>query len=347
MRVTAVLPFMAEKREWPMSDEHIHLQAAEWAMRQNMEALGEHDFHALEQWLQADPRHADALAEAEMVWALAAELPVAAPRTTTAQRREAPRRAAWRPRHRAHWGAVAASLLAMTLGFFASEELPPMLAEHRTASGEIRTIQLDDGSTIHLGSHTALDVAYDRDTRRVRLLRGEALFEPAPINTGEPRPFVVENADGRSEALGTRFLVRDEGSAGTWVGILEHRVAVSLGEQREELEQGQAARYSRTSGIQRLDDDPRMAADWSRGVLEFRQEPLAHALERIAVFRPGLLKLLEGEQADTPVSGLLHLDNLENGLDRLATQHGLKVMRLPGLTLLMQQDSPRPGHERE
>ncbi|QLF92754.1 FecR domain-containing protein [Pseudomonas sp. ABC1] len=320
-----------------MSDERILLQAAEWAMRQNMESLDEQDFHALEQWLQIDPRHADALAEAERVWAMTAELPPLPPlrvaRTLPAVP-AAPVRPR-RPRRQARWGAAAASILAVCLGFFATEELPPLLADYRTATGETRVVQLDDGSRIHLGSHAALDVAYDREIRRVKLLRGEALFEPAPVNAGEPRPFIVENAGGRSEALGTRFLVRDEGSAGTWVGILEHRVAVSLDQQRIELEQGQTVRYSSAFGIRRLDENPERAADWSRGVLEFRQEPLAHALERIGTFRPGLLKLLDSEQADTPVSGLLHLDNLDDGLDRMAAQHGLKVVRLPGIALLV------------
>lgn len=315
-----------------MTDQHIQLQAAEWAMRQQMEALAEADLLALEHWLEADPRHAEALATAEMVWALADELPMPA-----AQHVPLPARApAQRPRRRrlARWSALAASLAALFIG---SQELPLLLADQHTGFGEVRVLQLDDGSRVHLGSRSALDVRYDGETRRVRLLRGEALFEPTPVGAREARRFIVESRGGRSEALGTRFLVRDEG-ASTWVGVLEHRVAVSLERQRQrlELEQGQAARYDAGQGVRRLADDPQAAADWSRGVLEFRQVPLHQALQRIGQYRSGLLRLLPGNQAETPVSGLLHLDNLDAGLDRLAEQQGLEVLRLPGLTLLRQ-----------
>ncbi|WP_228394230.1 FecR/PupR family sigma factor regulator, partial [Pseudomonas helleri] len=54
--------------------ERIRQQAADWAVRQRMERLDAQQMDALERWLDADPAHADALADAEMLWEMAETL---------------------------------------------------------------------------------------------------------------------------------------------------------------------------------------------------------------------------------------------------------------------------------
>src|SRR5690606_36114713 len=55
-----------------------------------------------------------------------------------------------------------------------------------TATGEQRTVELPDGSSIQLNTGTVVEVDYRRDARRLRLVEGEALFDVAE----EPsRPF--------------------------------------------------------------------------------------------------------------------------------------------------------------
>lgn len=320
-----------------MSDEQIQLQAAEWAVRQQMEHLGDEDLAALERWLEADPRHAEALAEAEMTWAMAGtlgEVPARDARVVPlmAHQRPTVRRRRWLPR-----AAVAASaVLALTLGMFAKDELAPWFADYRTQAGEIRAITLDDGSRVLLGSDSALDLAYDQTQRRVRLLRGEALFEPAPLADAESRRFIVESAAGTSTALGTRFLVQQEAQGSVWVGVLEHSVSVAVDQPATSLAlvQGQSARYRAGQGVEVLDEAPSERADWTQGSLILREAPLEQVLQRFADFRPGTIRLLDGRQATTPVSGLFHLDNLDEALRLLAAEQQLKIAKLPGLTLL-------------
>lgn len=320
-----------------MSDEQIQLQAAEWAVRQQMEILGDDDLAALERWLEADPRHCEALAEAEMTWALAGtlvEAPAQGARVVpfTPRQRPVTRRRRWLPSVAAAAGVV----LALTLGMFARNELPPLLADYRTAAGETRTILLDDGSRVLLGSGSALDLAYDQTQRRVRLLRGEALFEPAPLAGSESRRFVVESMGGTATALGTRFLVQQESENSVWVGVLEHSVSVAVDDPETSLtlEQGHAARYRAGQGVERLGEAPSARADWTQGSLIFREAPLEQVLQRFADFRPGAIRLLDKQRAQASVSGLFHLDNLDEALRLLAAEQQLQVAQLPGLTLL-------------
>jgi len=321
-------------------------QASAWAMRLGMQPLDTRGQRQLERWLAADPRHAAALADAEMVWALAGEcrgLPLFAqpvPRASRGTwfgrlRGAGARLGAWR------LASLAACLVLVVVWFGSgSEAAAPWLADYRTATGEIRPLALPDGSQVLLGSDSALDLYYGRDERRLRLVRGEAVFAPAPRGADEPRAFVVEAAGGRATALGTRFVVHREAADRAWVGVLEHSVAVALdrppqrGVARLTLQAGNGAEYSAGQGIVATAADPQQAADWADGYLVFRGQPLDQVLRRLADFRPGLLMLLNRQAAGQPVHALFHLDNLDGAIATLCAQMQLQALRLPGMTVL-------------
>lgn len=323
--------------------ERIRQQAADWAVRQHLEHLDAQQLDDLDRWVEADPAHADALADALMLWDIsdslrdaplfAAPVPVA---RATRVRRFLRGLFVWEPRMPVRWAGVAGLLLVVLLGVNSREALSPYWADYRTGAGELRQLTLEDGSQVLLGSRSALSVDYDGRERRVRLVKGEALFSPAPRLGQEQRAFVVEAAGGRTQALGTRFLVQRQSRDSAWVGVLQHRVQVSLQQPPSalNLNEGQAARYQRGQGIVALDDDPTQRVDWAQGVLIFRNVPLAQVLERFADFRPGVLKLLDGQHGGTPVSGLFHLDNLDEAIRALAAERHLRVTQLAGVTLL-------------
>lgn len=222
----------------------------------------------------------------------------------------------------------------------APDAAAPWLADYRSAVGEIRSFDLPDGSHVLLGSNSALDVEYDATTRRIRLLRGEAVFAPAPTGADEPRRFVVATAGGSMTALGTRYAVRRQDAGHAWIGVLQHRVAVSLdrapssGAAHATLATGDSASYSHAGGIVRSQVAPARGAAWAEGFLIFDGEPLDTVLQRIGEFRPGHLLLVNRGAARRPVHALFHLDNLDGALVTLCAEMRLKQTRLPGLTLL-------------
>jgi transmembrane sensor len=79
-----------------------------------------------------------------------------------------------------------------------------------TRVGEIRSMQLADGSVAVVNSATRLRVAFTRAERHVEMTKGEAWFEVAH---NKARPFVVASGPYRVQAVGTAFDVRREGEA--------------------------------------------------------------------------------------------------------------------------------------
>ena len=77
-----------------------------------------------------------------------------------------------------------------------------------TRLGEVRNVRLDDGSTLHINTDSVVEVAFTRDRRFLRLLRGEATFQVAHDAS---RPFEVEAADSVTRAIGTCFTLHCQG----------------------------------------------------------------------------------------------------------------------------------------
>jgi len=73
----------------------------------------------------------------------------------------------------------------------------------RTGVGEIRETRLPDGSQLWLNADSALNIDYQAGLRRLQLVVGEVLIKTA-VDT---RPFVIDSAQGRMQALGTFFSV--------------------------------------------------------------------------------------------------------------------------------------------
>lgn len=321
-------------------ERRVRREASAWAVRLAMTVLDARQERRLARWLAAHPAHGPALADAEMTWALAGECVPA---------RTVPRASVWRrminaalPRGPLAWStgaACAAVLIALRVagpdGYAAVRT-----ADYRSAPGEVRSIGLSDGSKVMLGSDSALDVHYDHDERRVRLLRGEAIFTPAARTAAEPRNFVVAAAGGSSTALGTRYIVKRENDEQVWVGVLQHSVEVGLdrapleGQGRLTLEAGRSAVYSHAQGVQRSDRNPARESDWAEGVLVFDGMPLVQVLDRLAAFRTGSFLLVNRGVAQTPVNGLFHIDNIDGALATLGAELHLKLVQLPGLTVL-------------
>jgi transmembrane sensor len=93
-----------------------------------------------------------------------------------------------------------------------------------TGVGERREISLQDGTRITLNTSTRVVVRYDAGARRVRLERGEALFEVKR----DPRwPFVVTASGHEILALGTAFEVRRYGAKKVAVTLVEGRISVA------------------------------------------------------------------------------------------------------------------------
>ncbi len=209
---------------------------------------------AFADWHAADPAHARAWQEVAEVHALMALTPAAdryarpRPRpvesgSTIVAFPATRRRDRWRTRRTAL--AMAAGVLLVVLS-------APVLfgpsADMSTATGEVRMVRLEDGSTVHLGPESALDVALGDTRRDVRLTRGVGFFDVA---RDAGRPFTVGTDDAVVTVLGTAFEV-DILSGATRVRVREGRVAVRC------IAGGEGS----GAGARDADQPPLHAGDW-------------------------------------------------------------------------------------
>lgn len=191
-----------------------------------------------------------------------------------------------------------------------------MTADYRTPVGERREIVLADGSRLHLNTGTAIDVRFDAGQRLVVLHAGEVHIDTgADRDSSTYRPFLVQTAQGRIRALGTRFGVRlaqDESRVAVTQGAVE--ITPASGAQLV-VQAGQQARFSQTgvTGPQPLETG---AEDWLQGVLRVRDLRLDDFLAELGRYRQGLLRCDPAVGA-LRVSGVFQLRDTDAVLDSL------------------------------
>jgi transmembrane sensor len=177
-------------------------------------------------------------------------------------------------------------------------------ADYRTAVGEQRQLTLADGSQVELNTDTRIDVQLDGQQRLLRLLQGEIM-----VRTGKDaaRPFFVETAEGRVQALGTLFSVRQlEGS--TRVGVLEDKVRIqpqALQAGGRIIGAGHAVEFTR-AGIAADRPYPSTDAAWVQGQLIVLNTPLADVIDELARYRPGVMAC-DAQAGKLRVSGTFQL----------------------------------------
>jgi transmembrane sensor len=232
-------------------------------------------------------------------------------RTALLQSREGIRR-----RVRKLGSGLASIVAVLGLALFAGERYLPIdywLADQRTATGEQRTIRLDDGTLINLNTHSAVDVRFDDKQRLVILQEGEILVE---TGHGDARPFIVETREGSMRALGTRFLVKRE-EQGTRLSVLQSAVAAHPQSSPEEqiLREGQQM-LIRSDGLGPIVALNLGADAWTRGMLVVDNARLEDLVREIGRYRPGHLGVAP-EVADLRITGSFPLKDTDLALNAL------------------------------
>ena len=320
------------------SDPHEALdkEAVNWVARLASGEATQAEKQQAQAWRRRSPEHEHAFQNACRLW-LGME---GVRETITSSMEFQPsstrkfQQAVWR-----RW-AMAAMVALVTLGAVLQENrLEIWLADYRTGVGERTSLTLNDGSVIHLNTNTALSVHYTSGLRQIELLSGEAQFMVAKDTT---RPFVVHAAEGQTRAIGTEFVVRDQGEGAT-VTLIEGLVEVAVDKPQSgkaaqvQLRAGQQVRYDTTDGLaQPQSANVRLATAWQRGLLIFEGTSLRAVVEEINRYRTGYVVLTNDEIADDRVSGVFHLDNLDRALGTIQTQLHLSALRMTDYVVFLQ-----------
>lgn len=306
--------------------------AARWIARRDA-GLSEAEAAEFARWRDADPRHAAALARFETAWSA-----LARPRETggaaALSREYAAVRARSRRRRVLAGGATVAAALFAAVWWPRPVSLPTPAAPVASAVllvPELRT--LADGSTVELKPGAAIDVAFTDAVRRVRLVRGEALFAVAK---NPARPFVVAAGEVEVRAVGTAFSV-ELGAAAVEVLVTEGRVAVQTADAAPApalVDAGNRARVTAGPGgtvavaaVSSGDVDTQLA--WRAPRVEFSGTPLAEVVATVNRHapQPGRRFVIgDPALAAVPLSGLFRLDDTAAFARMLEAGFGLAVV---------------------
>ena len=258
-------------------------------------------------WLQADPAHAEAYAQAQVIWELS-EVPARTLADEDALALQGYLNAMNRARRSSvrRWSgglALAASLLLMVsmgAGWQPSRWFDDLGADYVSAPGQVRSVTLADQSVITLDADSAIAVDFSGGERHVEVRRGAAFFSVS--HTGDP--FVVDANRGEARVLGTQFEVRLQ-PMGAQVSVLSGRVGVTpaKGAEQQVLGADQQVAYSagHARALQAIDAQAQLA--WRQGWLNYYKAPLADVVQDLRRYYPGRILLLNDELGARRISG--------------------------------------------
>ncbi|MBN9672752.1 FecR family protein [Roseibium aggregatum] len=323
-----------DRQSEPEAPGTVPEEAADWLFRLKENPDDRELAESFQTWLGLDPAHERAWNRTLKAWK--GLDPLAAGKTDTrisshgqsrpAGAQPAVRRILPARKTAAACLAVAACLLLL----LAPVWLLRLQADHYTGAGEIRTVRLEDGSTVTLAGASAIRTEMEGNPRRVVLLSGEAFFDVAHM---PDRPFIVTAADLNVVVLGTEFNVR-RGRETTSVALLNGSVQAHASNdlsQRFTLKPGQALNLQNADGTaQTLDVDPAGIAAWREHRLVVSNQSVASVAEQLGRYQSGWVTIPDRELASMRVTGVYDLSDPERALRTLVAPFGGQSHEITG-----------------
>ncbi|WP_242206169.1 MULTISPECIES: FecR domain-containing protein [unclassified Pseudomonas] len=311
---------MLARRNEPHLDQQALEEAADWLIRMSDGELTDSERGEWECWKASTPERARAWARAQLLQTKLGGLPPSLAMSAL-DRPSSPER-------RAAMGKLAMILAILPAGWgsWKLAESQQWSADYHTAIGQQRELTLADGSKITLNTDTAIDVLFDADQRLIHLREGEILVQTAPDISPLARPFMVSTRQGRMQALGTRFTVR-ELQPRTHLAVLEDAVKVELADNQQStpliVNAGQRTDFS-SHTFGQLSVADRYVGAWTQGMLMADKMRLADFVEELTRYRRGFVRL-DPALADLRVSGAYPISDSQRTLNMLAQTYPILV----------------------
>ena len=242
-------------------------------------------------------------------------------------------------------GLAAGAALALVTGGLYLENRGLFGETHTTRTGEMRTVQFNEGSVAYLNTRTEVRWLGSDEDRRVELVTGEALFD---VVHDENRPFSVVLEGSEIRVLGTRFNVYRKDGGDVVVTVLEGTVEVrgfGQGASRPEwvrrVKANQQIQY-RSIGLvsEPHETDPLVAVKWRSGLLQIPEgSMLPQVLDELTRYTDKRILIRDPRLATVNVGGVFSTRNVREALQRLQTVAPIEVHESEDLYTL----DVRPG----
>jgi len=314
--------------------EAIFDQAERWVVRASADDFSGDEEKRLKAWLCEHPNHRRAFDATAAIWEGIGHIdPVDQVQhiefaDTLDHRIAAPRR----------WLPVAAAVAALVILAVAATLNPLAIFDdntYRTAAGARLSVSLRDGSLVHLNTRTRLEVDFSERARKVALEDGEAYFEVTP---DPQRPFVVAAGDTTVRVVGTRFSVYRRPDGDVTVTVIKGKVEVERAgdqtavPQRLTLMDGEQVSYHDgrvADPVRRVDAEE--AVSWRRGVLVFKDKPLAEVVAELNRYSQTPIVIADKARFDdVRVGGVISIESIPAALEFLEMTAPVSVSQRDG-----------------
>ena len=345
------------------ADSRIRREAHLWRARRD-DGVNEAQQAEFQRWIQSDPSHAEAYAEAELLWhgLSTAAVGTALERHIKFQSdsQPTPSRVQFASWMQTGFGFAVAAMLALvvTMMYLDRPTLEPEpgplpeIVRYQTEFGETKAFELDDGSQLTLGAKSMLTVELSTDTRAVELLDGSAFFS---VVHDPMRPFIVRTGAAEVRVTGTSFDLQRKHSV-LHVAVQEGSVELShpfvvagviesnhpQGWQRRNgdviqtrgLSAGQAVIASQEEGIgDTRAVEPNQIGAWRDGQLVYLRATLAEIAADLNRYRARPLVLDEGVES-LRLSGTFGVDDIDQLLNTLELALPVQITELDNHDLI-------------
>lgn len=339
----------------------IEHDARKWLIRMDGdEPLTDTEKDALREWMSRSPLHRSELARLAKFWGQANILTELIAGIEYERRKHAHRRGmSW---VLTTWLAAALVLASVIMVYSGLQPSSKMVTRaYGTAIGHRKTALLLDGSSIQLNTDTQVQVAYTSNSRRIRLLRGEALFSVIPDSN---RVFEVYAADSVVRAVGTAFAVHLEGrkldlmvtkgiidvsdvtstqDAVDGTSIKAAPLASNLGQ----LKAGEATSFNSRSGRMEVyqlgPPELQRRLAWQEGYLVFAGEPLSEVVAQLNRYSTTTLAIGDPKLASIAIGARFRIGDLGAVLNLLNTTFGIRARRVNDRSIRL-ESGPQPQH---
>ncbi len=245
-------------------------------------------------------------------------------------------------------GVSLVALMMFSILFFVNqtgyvENTPLMIA---TEVGVHREFKLSDGSTVMLNTNSELEVDFNAERRKVRLLKGEAYFQVAH---NAKRPFIVYTGNQSVRAVGTAFLVRNIMKK-IEVAVTEGRIEftspsvltknVSLNAQHDSsypsenltskvyLDAGEylVSQRNTPKEVESISiAELQRKLSWRNGMLDFSNTPLSEVIEDLNRYSSLNIVIADSELNNLKFGGMFRVNEMNSLFEALETTFNINV----------------------
>lgn len=327
----------------PKTKGMLRREAASWLAR--LEGRDGSANPAFLRWYEADPRHAEAFERVRGNYEMAGLLRESGiVRSGSALAAAEPT-----PRPRFAMAAGLAALLLVPVGLLTLKTIgaPPFARTQAlllaTQVGEIRSVTLDDGSTLTVDSNSAVRITIDDEKRLAEIERGRIRFD---IKTDE-RPFTVSAGSTTIRASDAAIDVELRGDDVRGQVYRGQASLTTLGTAQSAATEipiaaGEAFAGTASGGVRKIPASPN-GGKWAAGMLEFDAAPVSEVVT--AANRYSKVQLfVAGEGAgQLLVTGAFRAGDIAGLANALGDMFGLAVERTGDGNYLVSPGPPSTG----